>query len=169
MRGPSRQITSRLVAGAFALAATARGEIGNDQPLGAVRDAGERQRGGRERAVRRETWPAPSPSSRPVEVAQPAEQRRVVVGGDVRRADDPRQQIRFGTSISCSNSATSASVSVPMWRVREAPGDEVDLAHAAMPCAEQQPPPPLVQPALDRWSRSYPLAQHEKPGLAGQG
>ena len=44
MRGPSRQITSALVAGAFGARRNRAGEIGDDQPFGAVGDARQRQR-----------------------------------------------------------------------------------------------------------------------------
>ena len=79
MRWPSRQTTTRLVAGAFGARRDRAREIGDDQALGAVGDAGERQRRGRassssagDCAIR----PLRAPC---VEVAQPAEQRGVEV------------------------------------------------------------------------------------------
>ena len=44
MRGPSRHTTTTLVAGALARAATARARSETTKPLGAVRDARERER-----------------------------------------------------------------------------------------------------------------------------
>ena len=44
MRGPSRQTTTRLVAGACGARRDRAREIGDDEAFGAVGDAGERQR-----------------------------------------------------------------------------------------------------------------------------
>ena len=57
MRGPSRQITSRLVAGGFGSRGDRAREIGDDQAFGAVGDVGERQRAaGREQFGGRFGW-----------------------------------------------------------------------------------------------------------------
>ena len=81
MRGPSRQITSRLVAGAIGARRDRARQIGDDQAFGAVGDAGERQRAARREQVGggfRHAF-AIRLAPRAMEGAQPAEQRRVVV------------------------------------------------------------------------------------------
>ena len=77
MRGPSRQTTTRLVAGASARGRDGAGEIGDHKPFGAVGDAGERERAAGGQEFGRECAPCLSlRSRRVVEIAQPAEQRR---------------------------------------------------------------------------------------------
>ena len=100
-----------------------------------------------------------------MEVAQAAEQRRVVIRRHVASPVTQASRSRSGTSISRSNSSSSASLKRADLRVGEAADDQVHLAHAAMPGAEQQLAPPLVQ-AFARSCRS-PLnasLQREKPG-----
>ena len=54
MRGPSRQITARLIAGAAGAGGDGAREVGEHQPFGAVGDAGKKQRpAGRETLRRR--------------------------------------------------------------------------------------------------------------------
>src|SRR5258707_8609713 len=54
-------------------------------------------------------------------------------------------------------------------RIGETPGDQVDLAHAAMPGAEQQAPPPRIKAVARNGGAAHLFPQHEKPGRAGQG
>ena len=121
-------------------------EIGDDQPLGAVGDAGERQRaardqrsGGRFRHHRRS-------AAVDVKVAQLAEQRGVEIGRHVAVPPSPRpSRSRSGTSISRSNSSSFVLGQFRDRCVGEAAHDQVDLAHAAMPGAEQKLAPAHIQ------------------------
>ena len=73
-----------------------------------------------------------------------------------------------GTSISRSNSSSSASLSVADMRVGKAPGDQIDLAHAAMPGAEQQAPPPLVQAFARSGAAGHVCSNTKSPDGPGE-
>ena len=96
MRGPSRQITSALVAGAIRARRDRAGQIGDDQPLGAVGDVGKRQRPvGRKQLGRRfgRHFRHRLSACPEMEIADAPEHRRVVLGRHVGDAGHPGQQI----------------------------------------------------------------------------
>ena len=53
MRGPSRQMTTRLIAGAVGAGRNGAREVGQHQPFGAVGDAGEKERPAGTKPLRR--------------------------------------------------------------------------------------------------------------------
>ena len=77
--------------------------------------------------------------------------------GVARRAHHPGEQVRLRHVHQPLELVDLGLAQAGDMRVGEAPGDQVHLAHAAMPGAEQQAPPPLVQAlARNRSFRSCP-------------
>ena len=168
MRGPSRQITSRLVAGAFGRAATARARSATIRPSApsatpesvSARPGVEQFGGGFGGRLRHQAAPR--------EVAHPAEQRRVVVRRRVGRAHDPGEQVRLRHVHQPLELVDLGLAQRADMRVREAPGDQVDLAHAAMPGAEQQAPPPLVQAFARNRGSAHLFRNTKSPDVPGE-
>ena len=171
MRWPSRQITASEIAGASAPRGDGAREIGEHQAFGAVGDLRQRQRragrkqfGGRFRVC--------IFARRAGVNGNRAARRNNGVSYSAGTSAPPLTQAKIcwsGTSSQRSNSSSSASLKRRNMRVGEAADDQIHLADAAMPGAEQQPPPPRVQSFA---RSSLPLnacLQRQKPGGAGCG
>ena len=106
-----------------------------------------------------------------MEIAQAAEQRGVDLGAEP--AASPFTQVKIfwsGTSSQASYSSRSASLNFAICGVGEAAEHQIHLADAAMPGAEQQPPPARVQSfARNRQFRSSSRSNAKNPDGAGRG
>ena len=121
MRGPSRHTTTQARRRRVGARGDGAGEIGDDQPFGAVGDARQGQRAARGAGVRRglRAMAQLAPSPRRLKVAQPPEQRRCRrSAGTAASPVTQASSSRSGTSISRSNSASSSSRQFARWRHR---------------------------------------------------
>ena len=170
MRGPSRQITARLIAGASASRRDRAREIGQHQAFGAVGDLRQRQR-----PCRLARNSAGEQSLRCLRRALDADGSRAAGGTAACRsrrapasAHSPRQKICWSGTSSSFRIVELGSLSAASSRVGKAAEHEIHLADAAMPGAEQQPPPPRIQ-AFARPSRSRSVSNAKNPDGAGWG
>src|SRR5262245_58660478 len=143
MRGPSRHTTSRLVAGASGLAATARARSAMTRPsapsatLDSVSGRPATSCSAGERAI---------VSLAAMERAQPAEHHAVISVGNLTRAGHPGIDVRVGRVRQVFELGELDVAHVDNAGVGEAVHDQVHLAGAAMPRPVEQPSSTLVQP-----------------------
>ena len=173
MRGPSRQTTSALVAGACVRAATARARSEMTRPSapsatlasvsgrsGASSSAGDWLKSSPSLSARACKWK--SRTRRNIGVSCSA--------GTSACAGHPGQQVVSRCASSrCSYWSSSASLKLADMGVGEAAHDQVGLADAAMPGPEQQPPPPGSRPSLDRVLPVMRCSNAKSPAGAGRG
>ena len=167
MRGPSRQITTRLVRRARSAPPQRRGRDRRRSGLRRHPRRPERQGTARNeklgRRLRHQAAPRKSRMLRNKAVSNSA--------GVARAPITQASRSGSGTSIQPLELVHLRLAHGRDMRIGEAPGDQVHLAHAAMPGAEQQPPPALGVQPIARNCRSAHVrngSQHEKPGRAGQ-
>src|SRR5262245_15459856 len=101
------------------------------------------------------------------EIAQATEQRGVVVGRDLRFAGNPGQQFRVGRLYQSLEFADFLLRQLLDRGIGEAAHDEVHLARAAMPGAEQKLAPALIQPLARPCGAAHQLPRRAMPNARG--
>ena len=143
MRGPSRQTASRLVAGASARAATARARSAMTSPsapsatLASVSGRPAASDAAGDFAIRRHPAKWKSRRRRSIAVS--------LTGGTALTPVSQARRSLSSASNRRSNSSSSASLNAPICSVGKAAHDQVRLARAAMPGAEQNLAPARIQ------------------------
>ena len=144
-------------------------KIGDDQPFGAVGDTRERQRaagdqrsGGRFRHHR-------ASAAVDVEVAQPAEQRRVELGRDCDFPGHPGEQVAVGHLHQPLELVDFDFGQVRDRCVGKAAHDQVHLAHAAVPGAEQNLAATHVQSIARSCAAGHRCSNAKSPDVPGAG
>ena len=167
MRGPSRQMTSALVAGAFRPRGDRARKVGDDQALGAVGDIGQRQRlAGREQFGGRLRHRSAAPALR-WKSPHPAEHRRVVFGRYRRHAGHPASRSRLRRIEQLLEFVELGIAERADMGIGKSAHDQIGLADAAMPGPEQQPPPAGIEAFARTCASGHASANAKSPAGPG--